>query len=136
MIASSVLYLALRFVQQAAFVQLGIRAAPARDLPDHVAIFMLFTLLDTSVTCVRIDRVFLPVEQFSDLGDIGHIGSGAMDVMNQSRLNISADVGLHTEEILVTLLGLMHLGIALAVFVLGRAWGMNNGCVDDRALAQ
>ena len=132
----AVLDLALGFVQQAAFVQLGIRAAPSRDLPDHVTIFVLFTLLDTGVTCVRIDRVFVPVEQFSDLGDIGHIGSGAMDVMNQSRLNVSADVGLHTEEILVTLLGLMHLGIALAVFVLGRAWGMNNGRVDDGALAQ
>ncbi len=31
--------------------------------------------------------------------------------------------------------GLMHLGIALAVFVLGRAGCMNNGRVDDSVLA-
>lgn len=59
-----------------------------------------------------------------------------MDVMNQSRLNVSADVSPHTKEILVTFLCLMHLGIALAVFVLGRAGSMNNGGVDDGALAQ
>ena len=33
-------------------------------------------------------------------------------------------------------LGLIHLGIALAVVVLGRAWCMINGSVDDGALAQ
>jgi hypothetical protein len=44
-----------------------------------------------------------------------------MDVMNQAGLDISADMGLHPEEILVTFLGLMHLGSALAFLVLGRA---------------
>lgn len=80
----AVLDLAFGFVQQAAFVQLGIRAAPSRDLPDHVTIFVLFPLLDTGVTCVRIDRVFFAVEQLGDLSDIGHIGRSAVDVMNQS----------------------------------------------------
>ena len=59
-----------------------------------------------------------------------------MNMMNQPRLRIGADMRLHAEEILVTFLGLMHLGIALAVFVLGRAWGMNDDRVDDGALAQ
>lgn len=62
--------LALSFVKQAAFVQLGIRAAPSSYLPDHVTIFVLFTLLDTGITSIRVDRVFFPVEQFGDLGDI------------------------------------------------------------------
>jgi hypothetical protein len=64
---SSTLDLALGFVQQAAFVQLRICAAASRNLPDHVTIFVLFKLLDTGVTCVRVDRVFFPVEQFGDL---------------------------------------------------------------------
>jgi hypothetical protein len=57
----AVLDLALDFVKQAAFVQLGIRAAPSRDLSDHVTIFVFFTLLDTCVICFRMDRVFFPV---------------------------------------------------------------------------
>jgi hypothetical protein len=45
----AVLDLALGFVQQAAFIQLGIGAAARCDLPDHLTTFMLFTLLDTGV---------------------------------------------------------------------------------------
>lgn len=73
------------------------------------------------------------MQPFADLGDIGHIGGGAMDVMNQAGVGISADMGLHPEEILVTFPGLMHLGIALAVFIFGGATGMSNGGIDDGA---
>lgn len=111
-------------------------AAPNRDMPDHVTIFVLFTLLDTGVASIRIDSIFFPLEQFGDLGHIDHVGGGAMDVMNQSRLNVSSDGCLHTREILVTFLGLIHLGIALAVCVLGRTRSMNNGSVDNGAPAQ
>jgi hypothetical protein len=79
----AVLDLALGYVQQAALVQIGIGAAPSRDLPDHVTILVLLTLLDTGVTSIRVDRVFFPVERF-DLGDIGYVSAGAMSVMNQS----------------------------------------------------
>lgn len=43
---------------------------------------------------------------------------------------------LHPKEVLVTFLGLMHLGIAFSFLVLGRAGGMNDGGIDDGALAQ
>ncbi|MUF08263.1 hypothetical protein GNF76_28415 [Pseudomonas sp. CCM 7893] len=59
--------------------------------------------------------------QLGDPRGIDHFGCGAMDVMNESRLFIGANMGLHTEELLVTFLGLLHLGIALSVFVLYRA---------------
>ncbi len=75
------------------------------------------------------------MQKFGNLCDIGHVGGGAMNMMNQSRLNIGADMSLHPEEVLVTFAGLMHLGVALTFFVLGRAWRMNNGGIDDGALA-
>lgn len=97
---------------------------------------MLFALLDTRVTGVCIDGVFFSMQQLSNLRDIGPIGGCAIDVMNQAGFDIDANVRLHPEEILVTFLGLMHLGIALAFFILGRAGRMNNGGIDDGALAQ
>ena len=57
-------------------------------------------------------------------------------MMNQSRLGIGADMRLHSEEVLVTFLRLMHFGITLSLLVLGRAGGMNDGGIDDGALAQ
>jgi hypothetical protein len=59
-----------------------------------------------------------------------------MNVMNQAGVDISVDMSLPREEILVTFLGLMPLGIALSFLVLGRAGGMNNGGFDDGTLAQ
>ena len=58
-----------------------------------------------------------------------------MDAVNQARLSISTDMGLHTGEILVIFFGLVHLGIALSAFVLSRTQGMNNNGIDDGALA-
>lgn len=43
----AVLDLRLGLVEHAAFIEPGIRAAPRRDLPDDVTVFMLFTLLNT-----------------------------------------------------------------------------------------
>lgn len=43
---------------------------------------------------------------------------------------------LHAEEILITFLRLMHFRIALAVLVLGRTGCVDDGCVDNGALAQ
>lgn len=127
----AVLDLALGLVENAAFIEPGIRAAPRRDLPDDLTIFMLFTLLDTYVSSVCIHRVFFAAQQLGDLRDIGHIGRSAMNMMNQSRLRIGADMRLHAEEVLVTFLRLMHLGITLSFLVLGRARGMNDGGIDD-----
>ena len=74
--------------------------------------------------------------QLGHLRDIGHIGGSAMNMMNQPRLGIGADMLLHSEEVLVTFLRLMHLGITLSLLALGQAGGMNDGGIDDGALAQ
>lgn len=67
---------------------------------------------------------------------VSHVGGGAVDVMHQTRLSVGADMRFHAEEVLVSLLRLMHLRIALAFFVLGRAGRVDDGGVDNRALAQ
>lgn len=131
-----VLDFAFGLVDQAALIQLGIGAAPGGDLPDYLTIFVLLAFFDTGISGVCVDRVFFAMQQFRNLGDVGYIGCGAMDVVHQARLSISTDMGLHPEEILVTFLGLMHLGIALSVFVFGRTGGMNNSGIHDGALAQ
>lgn len=69
------------------------------------------------------------MQQLGDLRDIGHISRSAVNMMNQSRISIGADIRLHPED------GLMHLGIALAFLVLGRTGGMNDGGTDDGDLA-
>ena len=60
---------------------------------------MLFAPFDTGVTGICIHGVFFAMQQFSHLRDIGHIGSGAMDVMHQAGLDIGTDVRLHPEEV-------------------------------------
>jgi hypothetical protein len=59
----AVLNLALGLLQRIALIQLGVGAAARFDLPDHLAVFMLFTLLDTGVSSVCIHRIFFAVQQ-------------------------------------------------------------------------
>ena len=61
------------------------------------------------------------------------VGRRADDRMHQPRLGIHADVRLHAEVPLLALLGLMHLGVALAVLVLRRTRRGNEGGVHHRA---
>jgi hypothetical protein len=42
----------------------------------------------------------------------------------------------HAKVVLIALLGLVHLRIALAILVLGRAGRMDDGRIDDAALTQ
>ncbi len=64
------------------------------DLPDNLTIFMLFALLGTGVSGVCIDSVFFAMQKFCNLCDIGHVGGGTVNMMNQSGLNIGADMRL------------------------------------------
>src|SRR5690606_20725868 len=112
--------LASGFVQRAALAQLFVSAAPCCHLPNHFAAIMLGTLLDAGITRIGADNVFLAMQQLVDLGDVPHVSRRTYHAMHQARFVIDADVGLHAKVILVALLGLVHLWVALAVFVLGR----------------
>ena len=111
----AILNLALGLVEQAAFIELGIGAASCGDLSDHFTIFMLLTLLDPGVPCIRIHRIFIAVQQFGDLSNVGYIRSGSMNMVNLALLRVRADMRLHSKEKLVTFLRLMDLWIALAL---------------------
>ncbi|CRH89330.1 Uncharacterised protein [Chlamydia trachomatis] len=97
---------------------------------------MLGPLFDTGVACIGADHVFVAMQQFVHLGDIRHIGRRAHYAVHQTRFVIGADVGLHAKIILVSLLGLVHFRVALAVLVLGRTGRIDQRCIDDGALAQ
>src|SRR3989344_680364 len=128
--------LALGFVQHAALIEFFVGAAACRHLPDNFTSFMLGPLFDTGVACIGADHVFVAMQQFVHLGDIRHIGRRAHYAVHQTRFVIGADVGLHAKIILVSLLGLVHFRVALAVLVLGRTGRIDQRCIDDGALAQ
>ena len=63
-----------------------------------------------------------------------HVGRGRFDRVGQAVVPVYAAVDLHPEIPLLPLTGLVHLRIALALLVLGRARGCDQGGIDDRAL--
>ena len=73
------------------------------------------------------------MEQGMGLRDVRHVRRRAAHAMDQPRLRIHADVRLHAEIPLVTLLCLVHLGIAFPARVLGRARCRDDGGIDDGA---
>ena len=67
------------------------------------------------------------------LRDVVNVGGRADDAMHQARVGIDANVRLHLEVPLVALLSLVHLGVTLAVTVLGAAGRGNQGGVHHGA---
>lgn len=61
------------------------------------------------------------MEQLSSQGEVMQIGGRRHARVNQAWVLVDSDMGVHTEEPLVTFLGLTNLGIALCLFVLGGA---------------
>jgi len=53
--------------------------------------------------------------------------------MRDTFFTVDADMRLGAEVVLVAFLGLMHLGIARLLFVLGRRWRGDDGGIDDHA---
>ncbi len=61
------------------------------------------------------------MQQTMALRNIVDVGSRANHTVRKTRVGIYANLRLHLEVLLVSLLGLLHLRIALAVLVLRRA---------------
>ncbi|SIR00249.1 hypothetical protein SAMN05421840_10728 [Shewanella morhuae] len=61
------------------------------------------------------------------------VGCGGGQTVSQTILGIDTNVGLHAKVPLIAFLGLMHFRIALLLFVLGRAGGLNDGDIDQGA---
>ena len=61
-----------------------------------------------------------------------HVGGGSFHSVHIAAARIHTNVALHTEIILISLLGLAHLRIPLLLFVLGRTWSLNKRRVHYR----
>ncbi len=75
------------------------------------------------------------MQQITQLIEVMLVGRGGDQAVGQATLGIDTNVGLHAKVPLIAFLGLMHLRIALLLFVLGRAGCLNDGGIDQGALS-
>ena len=101
-----------------------------------LAVLQFFALIRTGVAAVAKHAVFFAMQQRVRHRDVGDVGGCAMDVVHQPGKLIHADVRLHPEIPLIALLGLMHLGVARMVGILGRTGCSDQRRIDDRARPQ
>jgi hypothetical protein len=114
-----------RLAQSAAF------ARAHGHLPLHVGRLKSFV----SAFVDRIGKHYrlLAMQQVVALRDVVDVGGRANDAVHHTRVDVHANVRLHPTVQLVALLGLMHLRVTLAVFVLGRARCGDQGRIDHGA---
>ncbi|CAM4336014.1 hypothetical protein ESCO7518_23310 [Escherichia coli] len=74
------------------------------------------------------------MQQITQLIEVMLVGRGGDQAVGQATLGIDTNVGLHAKVPLIAFLGLMHLRIALLLFVLGRAGCLNDGGIHQSAL--
>lgn len=127
--------LADRFVQDTALSMLFVRAALRRDLPDGLAPAMRFTLLDPGITCISAYHALFAMQQLVDLADIRNIRRRDHHAVYQTRFVFGTYVRFGAEVILITLLGLVHFRVMLAVLALGQTGRLDQRRIDDGALA-
>jgi len=89
---------------------------------------------DALVVSIAIHHLLIAMQQVAGLGEVMHVGSSGDDWMDQAGVLVDADMELHPEIPLVSLLGLVQLWIALPLFVFGGPGGGDQGGLDDRAL--
>ena len=67
------------------------------------------------------------MQQRRGLADVADVGRRADDGVHQARLIICTNVGFHAKVPFVAFLGLVHVGVAFARCIFGRA-GRGNQC--------
>ena len=100
----------------------SLASAPCRD-----------QLFLARIGAVAVDAPLVSVQQIGQRVLVVHVGGRDHRAVHQAALAVHADVQLHAEVPLPTLLGLVHLGVAGVVGVLGRARRSDDGGVDDGA---
>lgn len=90
----------------------------SRSRTIHLAL-----LLDPLVAGIGIDDSLLPVVvELWGRGQVMHVGRGRFDRVDQAVVLAHTDVDSHPVVPLFAPLGLVHLGISLALLVLGKVW--------------
>ena len=102
-------------------------------MPVDRDVLGFFALGNTLVTRICKHVGFFAVYQRAGLRHIVDVRCGARHAVHQARVGIHTNMGLHSEVPLTTRLRLMHLRVALAAAVLGRAGCGDQGCVYGRA---
>ena len=105
-------------------------------MPLHFLVHVLFSFVHALVACVAKHIRLFAVQQFVRLRDIMHVGRCALYRMHQARFNVHPNVRFHPKVPLVALLGLVHLRVALALAVLGRAGRGNQGRINGRSILE
>ena len=111
-------------------------AGTQSDMPRDRAAPVFFPLLDTLIARVTEGGNLVTVQKRMSLGDVADIGGRGDHRVGQSRFGIDPDVRLHAKVPLVAFLRLVHLGVALAVPVLRRAWRGDDRRIDYRAFLE
>jgi hypothetical protein len=91
-------------------------------------------VLLSSIRLVAPDPSLVAMQQVRQRERIGDVRSRRQDRVDQLRLAVDANVGLHPKVPLVALRHLMHLRVALAILVLGRTRCTDDRRVHDRAV--
>ena len=74
------------------------------------------------------------MQQLAGLGEVMNVGDRSYNRVDQTGVLVDFDMDLHSEIPLVALLGLVHLWIALPLFVFGGAGCRDQGGINDGAL--
>lgn len=112
-------------------VELPALAGSHRDVPLRPLCFG--SLTHPAVACITEGHLLLTVQQTACLRYVADVCRRANDPVYESRFGIDAYVRLHAEVPLVPLLRLMHLVVAFAVGVLGRARCRDQRGIDHRS---
>lgn len=102
---------------------LGVRRQFLETLPLRLA----------PVGAVAVETGFVAMQQVRYLMAVMHVRRCDAGTMDQTGFAIRANMQLHAEVPLVALLGLMHLGVAGFLFILGRGRDSDQRGIDNRA---
>ena len=93
-----------------------------------------WALQDVLATGICINNRFLTVQKISRLSEAVGISGIDFHLIDQDRVPVHANVNFHIEVSLMIFLGLRHLRHSIAIIVLGGAWYLDQGLINDRTL--
>jgi len=82
------------------------------------------------------DISLMPVQELVRLGDIRDVSGRCFQAMDNARVSIDANVHFEPKMPCLALPGLMHLGVALPVTVLGRRGGFDDRRIHNTAFLE
>ncbi len=85
------------------------------------------------VSRIAPDLGFVSMEEIFDNGGVMNIGRRGHDTVDQPALTVDTDMGLHAKVPLVAFSGLVHIGVAGFVSVLGGARRLDDTGINDGA---